>query len=63
MPKACEICGKTSTLGRKYNKLMSKYNPSPKKTKKPNLQWVTLPGGKRVKACTKCIKKISKKKK
>ncbi|MBU4023135.1 hypothetical protein KJ591_02115 [Patescibacteria group bacterium] len=39
---------------------MSKYNPSPKKKKNPNLQWVTLASGERVKACTKCIKTLQK---
>jgi len=60
MPKICALCGKQPTLVRKYNKLMSRYNPNPKHTKKPNLQWHTLKNGKRVQACTKCIKKLSK---
>ena len=33
-----------------------------KKRKYPNLQWVRLSSGKRVKACTKCIKTLSKRK-
>ena len=49
-------------MKRKLNKLRGKYNPTPKKRKYPNLQWVTLSDGKRVKACTKCIKTLSKKK-
>ena len=60
MPRECAICKKKSGLGRKYNKLMSKYNPSPKSRKKPNLQWVTLASGERVKACTRCIKTLQK---
>jgi ribosomal protein L28 len=71
MSKECTICGKTSTMGRQYKKLISKYNPSPKKRKYPNLQKVTVPAdvekeaykkyaGKTVLACTKCIKALSK---
>ena len=37
-------------------------NPTIKKKKRPNLQWTRLPSGKRVKACTKCIKALGKKK-
>jgi len=48
------------TVARK--KLRSKYNPTCKSRKYPNLQWTTLANGKRIKACTKCIKKIGKKK-
>jgi len=54
-------------------KLRGKYNPTGKKRKYPNLQWVYVPvgiskkafkehAGKRIKACTKCIKTISKRK-
>ncbi|MBU3923090.1 hypothetical protein KJ684_02545 [Patescibacteria group bacterium] len=46
----------------KRKKLRSNYNPTIKKRKYPNLQWVKLGDGKRVKACTKCIKAINKKK-
>jgi len=60
MARICAICKKSHVMGRKYNKLMSKYNPSPKKKKKPNLQWVTLASGERVKACTRCIKTLQK---
>jgi ribosomal protein L28 len=41
-------------------KLRGKYNPTVKKRKQPNLQWTKLSSGKRVKACTKCIKAGSK---
>ena len=71
MARQCAICGKKSTLGRQYRKLMSKYNPMPKKRKYPNLQWVYVPvdikkpaykkfAGKRILACTRCIKTIEK---
>lgn len=62
MANSCALCGKKTTFGRKYYKLMSRYNPSPKKKKKPNLQWVKLSSRKRIKACAKCIKTLSKEK-
>lgn len=40
--------------------LRGNYNPTGKKRKYPNLQWVTLEKGNRVKACTKCIKTMHK---
>jgi ribosomal protein L28 len=68
--KQCPICQKSTIMARKLNKLRGKYNPSPKKRKYPNLQWVRIPmdvgpkfkgfEGKRIKACTKCIKSLSK---
>ena len=56
---------------KKLVKLRGKYNPTSKKRKYPNLQWVFIPvgtkrkkfkafTGKRIKACTKCIKSLSK---
>jgi len=52
-------------------KLRGKYNPTTKKRKYPNLQWVTVPvgttkkkykdfAGKRILACAKCIKALAK---
>ena len=62
MAKQCSICGKKYTLVWKRIKLRGKYNPTIKKRKYPNLQWVRLPSGKRVLACTKCIKAMGKRK-
>ncbi|MDD5098601.1 MAG: hypothetical protein PHD31_02715 [Candidatus Pacebacteria bacterium] len=73
MEKECTICGKSSSMGGHYKKLISRYNPSPKKRKYPNLQWATIPAettlkkykefaGKRILACAKCIKALGKKK-
>jgi len=62
MAKQCSICGKKYTWAWRRVKLRGKYNPTIKKKKKPNLQWVRLPSGERVKACTKCIKALSKRK-
>ena len=71
MPKECLVCGKKSRTLRKLVKLRGKYNPTIKKRKYPNLQWVQVPVetdrksfkeflGKRILACTKCIKSLSK---
>ncbi|HNP79436.1 MAG TPA: hypothetical protein PKI00_01125 [Candidatus Pacearchaeota archaeon] len=72
MEKECTICGKSSSMGRQYKKLISRYNPGPKKRKYPNLQWVSIPlgttkkkykefAGQRIIACAKCIKALGKK--
>ena len=60
MTRICTICGKKSTLIVPRKKLRGKYNPTGKKRKYPNLQWVRLVSGKRVKACAKCIKAMAK---
>jgi len=60
--KQCAICGKRGVMVGKRVKLRGKYNPTIKKRKYPNLQWVRLPSGKRVQSCTKCIKTLTKRK-
>jgi len=60
MAKQCTICGKKGKIAWRRVKLRGKYNPTTKRKQKPNLQWVTLPSGERVKACAKCIKALSK---
>jgi len=60
--KQCAICGKKSIVVGKRKKLRGKYNPTIKRRKKPNLQWVKLSSGKRVLACAKCIKATAKQK-
>ena len=71
MSKKCAICEKGSMMAQKRVKLRGKYNPTGKVRKYPNLQWVVIPkeikskklknfAGKRVFACTKCIKSIGK---
>jgi len=62
MARECAVCGKTSIMAGKRKKLMSRYNPLPKKRKYPNLQWMRLASGKRAKACAKCIKTREKRK-
>jgi len=60
--KQCAICGKGTRMVGKLIKLRGKYNPTIKKRKYPNLQWVRLASGKRVLACAKCIKALGKRK-
>ncbi len=57
MTKTCPICEKGTIRARKRNLLRGKYNPTKRTKRYPNLQWAALPGGKRVKICTSCIKK------
>jgi len=49
-------------MGRSRKKLRGKYNPTEKTKKYPNLQWTRLLAGKRVKACVRCIKTLTKSK-
>jgi len=60
MANQCAICGKGTRMVGKLIKLRGKYNPTIKKRKYPNLQWVRLASGKRDLACAKCIKALSK---
>jgi ribosomal protein L28 len=73
MARQCAICGKKSTIVIRLKKLRGKYNPTIKKRKYPNLQWVKIPfdvkkaaykkfAGQRILACAKCIKTLAKKK-
>jgi ribosomal protein L28 len=63
MSRICALCEKKSIKAITLVKLRGKYNPTATKRKYPNLQWLTLPNGKRIKACAKCIKTMAKKKK
>ncbi|MBZ1348835.1 MAG: hypothetical protein KY053_01195 [Candidatus Liptonbacteria bacterium] len=56
--KQCKVCGKGSILRGARKKVRSKYNPTPKKRKYPNLQQTKLSSGKKILACTKCVKTI-----
>ncbi|MCH7883449.1 50S ribosomal protein L28 [Patescibacteria group bacterium] len=58
MAKQCAICGKGSKMGGKRNLLRGKYNPTKHKRKYPNLHWARLSDGKRVKVCTKCLRRV-----
>lgn len=52
--KQCKICEKG------YRRVLSRSHSMRATIRRlqPNLQWLRLPDGKRVKACTKCIKSI-----
>lgn len=63
MSRRCAICGKKSMVAVTRVKLRGQYNPTSKKRKYPNLQWVRLDDGMRIKACTKCIRTMTKVKK
>ena len=58
--KICAICGKKSQMGGYYVKLRGKYNPTKKVRRYPNLQWARNAEGKRVLACTKCMKAMAR---
>ncbi|HDH31412.1 MAG TPA: 50S ribosomal protein L28 [Candidatus Wolfebacteria bacterium] len=58
--KQCEICGKGSIMRNARKKLRGIYNPTGKKRKYPNIQKTRCSEGKRILACTTCIKKITK---
>ncbi len=75
--KKCPICQKKSIMVGRFVKFRAtKYNPTGKKRKQPNLQWFTFAdketipcigkkdlscfANKRVKICTKCIKRLNK---
>jgi len=60
MPRTCPLCGKTSRMDTVIVKLRGKFNPTCKKRKHPNIQWVRLASGKRIKACAQCIKSLHK---
>ncbi len=70
--KQCAICGKKSKIvWRRVQLRATKFNPTSKRRQYPNLQWVLVPpdikkrkyrkfAGKRILACTKCIKAMGK---
>lgn len=69
MAQTCVLCAKTINRAWRLIKLRGKYNPTVKRTQRPNLQWTTLTEQVaarfgltegRVKACAKCIKSLSK---
>ena len=62
MSKICQICGKGKFKVFRRIKLRGKFNPTTKRKQKPNLQYFKLPSGKRILACAKCLKRLSKQK-
>lgn len=56
MSRVCQKCKKKPIVMGIRKKLRGHYNPTGKRTRKPNLQWFKDPEtGKRYKLCTKCI--------
>jgi len=61
MAKKCEICGKKGMVTWSRVRLRAtKFNPTAKRKQRPNLQSITLPTGKKIVACAKCIKAMNK---
>lgn len=58
MAKVCPVCDKGTMVAGKYSNRVraTKFNPTGKSRKYPNLQWAALPSGKRMKICTRCMK-------
>ena len=57
--KKCEICQKSYITTWRRKKLRSRYNPTVRKKKKPNLQKKTIQG-KKIWICTECLKKLTR---
>lgn len=58
MAKSCPICSKGTIVAGGYSNRVraTKFNPTGKNRKYPNLQWAPLLDGSRIKVCTKCLK-------
>lgn len=58
--RQCEICQKGSRMGGTRILLRGHYNPTNWTRKYPNLQKTLTPDGKRVLACTRCMRTLVK---
>lgn len=56
----CPACSKVSRMRGVRKLLRGNYNPTTKRKRHPNLQWVTLSNGERIKVCTRCKRKAAK---
>ena len=56
--KTCYLCDKGSLVGGGYSNRIraTKFNPTGKIRRQPNLQWAKLADGRRIKLCTRCLK-------
>lgn len=61
MARTCAICEKQSLMAGGYSNRVraTKYNPTGKYRRQPNLQWAKDPKGGRQLICTKCLKRKS----
>jgi len=58
--RSCPICEKSHKYSITRKKVRSKYNPVGRHKTQANLQWVKMPDGERIKACTSCIRTLAK---
>ena len=58
--RTCELCGKTSRMAGTRKLLRGHYNPTNWSRKYPNLQKAVTPDGRKVLACTQCIRGFGK---
>jgi ribosomal protein L28 len=58
MASICLLCNKKSQVGGRYSNRTraTKFTPVGLIRRYPNLQWARIPGGPRIKICTRCIK-------
>jgi len=58
MSRICPICTKGSQVAGNYSDRVraTKFNPTGKTRKFPNLQWAKLTNGSRLKICTGCLR-------
>jgi len=59
MARSCTICGKTKIVGHRRKLLRGHRNVTAKRDFKPNLQKTTYQG-KKVLACTRCLRSVTK---
>lgn len=60
MARKCEICEKSAIVANPRKLLRGHLNPRGKKRQHPNIQTKTI-NGRKIKACTKCLKTLIKK--
>lgn len=58
MASTCILCLKGTQMAGGYSNRVraTKFTPTGKKRRYPNLQWAQVPGASRIKICTRCIK-------
>jgi hypothetical protein len=62
MARKCELnyCKKSNHTIMRRKLLRGNYNPVGEKTQRPNVQKFSMPDGKKVMACTQCIRAFEK---